>query len=164
MIMIRSIDVSSRVTPELAEILEAHANNPDAIETATLGSVRAALATGDVGEHYDADRLHPETSQTLLDELDALIEEFGVEAPAIDFLRLSASEALSRVIEAVMGEATHPPTLGDVQEAMDAGLIAHMIGEGAIEEDEDETLFEEIEDLIDRYGADAAAEEFIHYE
>ncbi len=162
--MIRSIDVSSRVSPELAEILEEHVNDPNALDSPTLGSVRATLATGDVGEHYDADRLHSETSESLLDELDALIDEFGVEAPAIDFLHRTASEALSRVIETVMGREVEPPTLGDVLEAMHDGLIAHMVGEGAIEEDEDETLFEEIEELIDRYGEEASAEEFIHYE
>jgi hypothetical protein len=162
--MIPSLDVTTRVSPELAEILEFHANNPQALETATLGSVRAALATGEAGEGYEADRLHPETSETLLRELDALIDEFGVEAPAADFIKQSASEALSRVIEAVMEQSTQPPTLADVQEAMQEGLIARLIGEGVLEEDEDETLSEEIEDLIDRYGADAPAEDFIHYE
>lgn len=162
--MIRSIDVSTRVSPELAELLEAHANNPNALENATLGSVRATLATGEAGEHYDADRLHPETSETLLAELDGLIDEFGVEAPASDFLKQTASEALSRVIEAVMEQSTRPPTLGDVLEAMDDGLVAHLVGEGVLDEDEDETLYEELEDLIDRYGEDAQAEDFIHYE
>lgn len=162
--MIRSIDVSTRVSPELAELLEAHASNPDALDTATLGSVRAALATGDTGEHYDADRLHPEMSETLLAELDSLIEEFGVEAPASDFLKQTASEALSRIIEAVMAEDTRPPTLGDVIEAMDDGLVAQLVGEGVLDEDEDDALYEELEDLIDRYGEDAQAEDFIHYE
>lgn len=162
--MIRSIDVASRVSPELAQILEAHASNPDALEPATLGSVRAALATGEAAEHYDADRLHPETSETLLSELDRLIDEFGVEAPASDFIRPTASEALSRVIEAVMEQSPHPPTLGDVIEAMDDGLVAHLVGEGVLDEDEDETLYAELEGLIDRYGEDTPAEEFIHYE
>ena len=63
-----------------------------------------------------------------------------------------------------MEEASRPPTLGDVIEAMDDGLVAHLVGEGVIEEDEDETLYEELEDLIDRYGEDAQAEDFIHYE
>ncbi len=162
--MIRSIDISVRVSPELAALLEAHANNPDALEPATLGSVRAALATGETGEHYDADLLHPETSETLLQELDGLIEEFGVEAPASDFIRLTASEALSRVIEAVMERNARPPTLGDVRAAMEEGLVAELVGEGVMDEDEDETLMQELMDLIDRYGEDAQAEDFIHYE
>lgn len=162
--MIRSLDITNRVSPELSKILEHYANNPDALEMATLGSVRAALATGEAGEGHETDRLHPETSETLLRELDALIDEFGAEAPAADFIKLSASEALSRVIETVMEQSTRPPTLADVQEAMHKGLIAHLIGEGVLDEDEDETLIEEIEDLIDRYGAEALAEDFIHYE
>ncbi|MCU0840986.1 MAG: hypothetical protein MUC79_04595 [Thiobacillaceae bacterium] len=162
--MIRSIDISSQVSPELSEILETHVNNPDAIEDVTLGSVRAALAAGDLGEFYDADRLHPETGRGLLDELDTLIDEFGGEALAIDFLRETASEALSRVIEAVMAGASRPPSLGDVRDAMHDGLLAQLVGEGAIEEDEDDTLVEEMEELIDRYGVDVPAEQFIHYE
>jgi len=39
-----------------------------------------------------------------------------------------------------------------------------LVGEGVIEEHEDETLYEELEDLIDRYGEDAQAKDFIHYE
>ncbi|MCS6785422.1 MAG: hypothetical protein NZ524_00095 [Thiobacillaceae bacterium] len=158
------MDVGIRVSPELAALLEAHVNNPDALEMPTLGSVRAALAQGSAGEGYEADRLHPETGENLLQELDSLIDEFGVEAPAADFIRPSASEALSRVIEAVMEQATHPPTLADVHEAMQSGLIAQLVGEGVLDEDEDETLMAEIEDLIDRYGEEAPAEEFIHYE
>lgn len=162
--MIRSIDISTQVSPELSEILEAHVNNPDAIEDVTLGSVRAALAAGELGDRYDVDRLHPETGGGLLDELDALIDEYGGEALAIDFLRDTASEALSRVIEAVMAGAALPPSLGDVRDAMQGGLLARLVGEGAIEEDEDETLAQELEELIDRYGVDAPAEQFIHYE
>jgi len=48
--MLRTYDPADSVSPELSEVLE-------------------SLATGDVGEAYDADRLHPETMQTLLTEL-----------------------------------------------------------------------------------------------
>jgi hypothetical protein len=47
---------------------------------------------------------------------------------------------------------------------MHDGLLAQLVGEGAIEEDEDDTLVEEMEELIDRYGVDVPAEQFIHYE
>jgi len=45
-----------------------------------------------------------------------------------------------------------------------AGLAAHLIGEGMLEEDEDDNLLTEIDALIERYGPGALAEEFIRYE
>jgi len=76
--MLRTYDPSDRVSPELSEILESLTNFAEALDLVTLGYVRAALATGDLGEAYDADRLHPDTVQSVLTELDDLIEEYGV--------------------------------------------------------------------------------------
>jgi hypothetical protein len=163
--MLRGYDPADRVSPELSEILESLSNFAESLDLVTLGYVRAALATGDLGEAYDADRLHPDTVQSVLTELDALIEEYGVEAPAVDFVSVTASEGLSRVIEAVIDTGRpNPPTLGGVREAMEQGLLARLVGEGAIEPDEDDTLPGEIEELIRRYGPDVEAERFIHYE
>lgn len=163
--MFRTFDPADQVSPQLSEILESLSNSPEALDLVTLGYVRAALATGDLGEAYDADRLHPDTMQGVLAELDDLIERYGVEAPAIEFVSVSASEGLSRVIEAVVNLGRpDPPTLDAVREAMEQGLLARLVGEGAIEPDEDDTLPGEMEALINRYGADAQAERFIRIE
>lgn len=162
--MIKNIDVASRVSSPLSVILEAHVNDPNAIQEATLGSVRAYLTASDLEERYEADLLHPETANSLLVELDDLIDEFGVEAPAEDFVTVQASEALSRVIQEVMDNADLPPTLEAVHVAMERGLVAHLVGEGAIEDDEDDTLQAELEELMDRYGPDTPAEQFLRYE
>ena len=108
--------------------------------------------------HFDIDA-------SLLDELDALIEEYGGDVLAIDFARSDASEALSRVIEAVMGDENreNPPTFGVIKDAI-LGLPARLVGDGDLEDDEDETLLEEIEALIRRHGEDALAEQFLRYE
>ena len=47
---------------------------------------------------------------------------------------------------------------------MVSGLLSRMVGEGALEDDEDDNLQAEIEALIDRFGNDALAESFIRYE
>jgi len=96
--------------------------------------------------------------------VDELIDEYGPSAPAVDFSQAMASEALSRVIEVVMDEHEDPPTLGEVHEAMIAGLVNRLVGDGVIEEDEDDTLETEIEGLIGRFGVDALAEDFLRYE
>ncbi len=159
-----SVDVACRVSPALSEILEAQADHPEAIQPATLGSVRAALVGGGLAEVYDADRLHPQTARSILSELDDLIEEFGEEAAARDFVVIEASLELSSVIQSVIDGASRPPTLESVQEAMGRGLVARLVGEGAIDPDDDETLQEELANLIRRYGPHVPAECFLRYE
>lgn len=77
---------------------------------------------------------------------DALLERYGTEAPAIDFVTAKASEQLSRVIEAAMNDPNTPqrPALGAVRAAVTRGVVARPVGEGAIDPDEDETLLGEI--------------------
>jgi hypothetical protein len=163
--MLHTYDPADWVSPELSEILETMANFADALDLVTIGYVRAALATGDLGEAYDADLLHPEIAHSLLTELDDLIDKYGAEAPAQNFVSVTASEGLSRVIEAVMDTGRRdPPTLGGVQQAMEQGLVARLVGEGVIDPDEDDTLAGEMEELIRRYGPDIQAERFIRYE
>ena len=158
------IDIASMVSEELSQVLEAAVNDPDGDESPSLASVRVNLAKM-TGEPFEADRLHFDQSRSLLQEIDDLIEQFGDDAPAIDFVSVKASEELSRVIAATMDTgASSPPTLGSVREAMLHGLVARMVGEGAIDPDDDDTLQAEIEALIDHYGQDAAAENFLRYE
>ena len=57
-----------------------------------------------------------------------------------------------------------PPTLETVKEAIISGLPARLIGDGVLEDDEDDGLLPELEGLIRRYGGDSLAEEFLRYE
>lgn len=162
-----SIDVSSRVSPRLSALLRARINNPESEQPVTLMSVRRFLADLLPADFNEAERLHHiDIEGSLIDELDALIEEFGQTALAIDFAQAAASEQLSRAIEWVSGDENreNPATLGTVREALLSGLGARMVGDGAIDEDEDDTLLSEIESLIEHFGADAIAEDFLRYE
>ena len=161
-----SIDISSGVSSNLAALIESRVNDPDAEEPVTLGSVRTYLAallpTVDEAEklhHFDID-------ESLLDELDALIEEYGEDVLAIDFVDNAASEALSQVIDTLMNDENreNPPTLGTVRDALASGLSSKLVGDGVLEEDEDDSLLAETEALIQRYGEDALAEQFLRYE
>lgn len=109
---------------------------------------------------------HFDAGESLLDELDALIEEFGASALAFDFTQAAASESLSRAIEAVINDENreNPPTLAAIRDAILAGLGARMVGDGALEDDEGDTLLSEIEALIEQFGADTLAEDFLRYE
>ncbi|MCX7897307.1 MAG: hypothetical protein N2441_05490 [Rhodocyclaceae bacterium] len=166
--MIRnSFDVATRVSPRLAGFIENCLENEDLPEPVTLFAVRNHLARMLSPEFREAERLHRfDVGDSLLDELDALIEEFGADAPAADFTSAQASEALSRVIEAVLDDEMreNPPTLGAIREAIAQGLAARLVGDGVLEEEESETLMGEVEALIERFGEDALAEDFIRYE
>ncbi len=166
--MIRnSIDIATRVTPNLSALIESCVNDPDAEQPVTLTAVRTFINGLLPLSLSEAERLHHvDIDASLLDELDALIEEFGDETLAIDFAQTTASEPLSRVIDEIVNDENreNPPTLETVKEAIVSGLPARLIGEGVLEDDEDDGLLGEIEALIRRYGGDSLAEEFIRYE
>jgi len=168
--MIRNpIDVATRVSPSLSALIENRINRSEAeteqyITLATIHDFVTGLLTGAFAEteqlhHFDID-------ESLLDELNALMEEYGETALAIDFVQETASESLSRVIDFVMNDRDqeNPPTLETVRNAIISGLSASLVGAGVLEEDEDDNLLAEIEVLINRHGADALAEEFLRYE
>lgn len=166
--MIRnSIDIATRVSPNLSALIESRVNDPDAEQPITLTMVRTFIA-GLLPPAFDeTEQLHHfDVDASLLDELDALIEEYGETALAIDFAQNTASEPLSRVIDAVINDENreNPPTLETIKEAIASGLPARLVGDGVLEDDEDDALLAEIEALIRRHGADALAEEFLRYE
>jgi len=162
-----SIDIASRVSSGLSALLSSRVNNPDCEQPVTLISARRYFAGLLPADFKEAERLHHvDVSESLLDELDALIEEFGGTALAVDFVKANASESLTRVIESVVNDENreNPPTLAAIRDALLAGLGARLVGDGVLEEDEDDTLLSEIEALIDHSGADTLAEEFLRYE
>lgn len=166
--MIRNpIDVATRVSPNLSTLIENRMNRSEPGQDITLAAMREFL-TGLLSDAFtEAEQLHHfDINESLLDELDALIEEYGESAAAVNFVQKSASEALSRVIESVISNrnSDQPPTLEAVRDALNAGLAARLVGEGVLEEDEDDNLLTEIEALINNNGTDALAEEFIRYE
>ena len=161
------IDAAVRVTPQLSALLEGRVNTPEVEQPITLAQVRFFLTDLLPAPFKEAERLHHfDVAESVLDELDILIEEYGEDALAIDFIHTHASEPLSRVIEAVIDDDSreNPPTLAVVREAMNAGLLTRLVGEGVLDEDEDDALRAEIDALIDCYGAEALAEEFLRYE
>jgi hypothetical protein len=161
------VDVASRVSSKLSALIEARIGDPDADQPVTLASVRMFLLSLLTKESKEAERLHRfDIGDSMLDELDELIEEFGSDMLAVNFAQHEASEALSTVIEAVMSDDTRDcmPTLETIREAIATGLATELVGEGLIEEDEEAVLQAEIDSLIERFGTDTLAEEFLRFE
>jgi len=166
--MIRNpIDIASRVSPELSSLIETLISQLDSSEPVTLASVRSFISHEFPGDIDEEEQMHHfDVDESLIDELDELIEQFGESAAAMDFIYAFASEALTRMIEEVMDDENreNPPTLEDVHQAILDGIGGRMVGEGVLEEDEDDGLLPEIEALLDRFGGDALAEDFLRYE
>lgn len=166
--MIRNpIDIASRVSPELSSLIETLINQLETDEPVTLASVRSFIKHELPAEIDEDEEMHHfDVDESVIDELDELIEQFGESAAAMDFIYAFASEPLSRVIEDVVSDENreNPATLATVKEAIVNGLAGRLVGEGVLEEDEDDVLMPEIENLIGRFGTDAMAEDFLRYE
>lgn len=165
--MIRNpIDASVQVSPELSVFIESRVNDSDIEISVTLGEIRDFIEGMLPSSLIESERLHQfDPDESHLGELDILIEEYGAEAPAIDFVRTAASEALTRVIETALNDDNHEsPTLADIRAAISAGLSNRLIGEGVLDEDEDDALLAELDFLIERHGLDMLVEDLIRYE
>lgn len=166
--MIRNpIDIASRVSPELSGLIETIIDRLETDEPITLASVRSFIEDDFPAELDEAEHIHHfDSVESLFDELDELIEQFGESAAAADFVYAFASEQLSRVIEEIVSDESrdNPPTLSTIKEAMEHGQVSRMVGDGSLEEDEDDVLMPELDNLIERFGADAPAEDFLRYE
>jgi len=159
------VSVDSRVSEELSEVMDAMIGNPECPEPVTLGFVRDKLKEVIAAQGREVD-LKPGSEGSLYAEAAALAEEFGEDTLAEAFVVAKAGESLSELIEAVLDRAEEDvvPTLEDVREAIVQGLAAQLVGEGIIDADEDQPLLAEVDALIERYGADALAEDVLRFD
>src|ERR1035437_4477080 len=104
--MIRNqLDSASRVSPDVTTLNKTKITQLDTGEPVTLASIRSFITNELPAEINETEQMHHfDTGESLIDELDALIEEFGESAAAVDFIYAFASEQLSRVIEEVVSD------------------------------------------------------------
>ncbi len=166
--MIRNpIDISGRVSPELSGLIQGIIDQLDTDEPITLSAVRSFIVNDLPAEIDESEEMHHfDVDESLIDELDVLIDQFGESAVAVDFVHAFASEALSRAIDALMDDQDqeNPVTLSEIRDAIVNGLGSRLVGDGVLEEDEADMLMPEVESLIEHYGSDATAEDFLRYE
>jgi hypothetical protein len=161
------IDVADSVSPQLSALIEKCVNDSVSEQPVTLVQLRKFMTDSFPDSFNDTDRMHHfGVGESIFDELDSLIEEYGEDALADDFSKTIASEALSQVIEAVVNNDNRetPPTLADVREDMTTGLLSRLVGYGVLDDDENISLLAEIDSLITRYGANVLAEGFMSCE
>lgn len=160
------IEPESRVSEALAEAMEEIINDPDLEGPVTLALVRDKLQEQLAMEGIEAERHEFGNEESLYAEIEALIDEFGEDAFAMDFTTVKASQELSSVIESILddSEADIAPTLEAIREAMANGYLAQLVGGGVIETEDEESLMGELDSLIERYGPETLAEDVLGYE
>lgn len=154
-------DVSENISYQLSGVIGAVLEDDNLAQPATLADVRQAVLAREAMPSVPLNRFSSDEMQQLYDEIDALIDEFGDDALAIRFLKPGASEALSRLMEAGMDGAGRL-TLGELFDAAEQGLLAHLIGEGEIDDDEAQTVLGELQTLIEQHGPNALVEDLDH--
>ena len=157
-------DISEEVSSELSVTLQYVISTAQDDLPVTLLMVQAMMETDLLEEMSDNGLIDPADHDSVSEELDALVESFG-DAAANGFVRPQASEILSNVIENCIdhNSDTGPPTLGQVRRALHDGLVSELISIGEIEDGEEQTIYDEIDRLIDLHGDSALAGEFLAY-
>jgi len=156
-------DLAATISDDLALVFSTLLKDPDAEQPANLRVVYKAMRKGLVAKLIADGNLDPEAEDDLLEEMQDLIEEHGGDTLAQDFVRSRVSAALEIVIQAALdGDAgVQVATLGELREAVAQGLVAHLVGMGEIDADEDETLAAEIQSLVDEHGEDTPVEDLL---
>lgn len=155
-------DVYENTSEALSAVIEKVLDDEEIAQPATLAMVREEVLKGVETVSLPLNRFSDDPVQELRDEIEFLIEEYGLDALALRFLKPRASQALTQLIEAAMDERGEP-TLGQLFEELESGLLANQIAKGEIDDDEAQTVIAELQALIDKHGADAIAEEFVRY-
>ena len=153
-------DVFENTSDELSAVISTVLDDDELAQPATLASVREAVLAEVKTITIPLNRFSSDQWQQLRDEIDFLIEEYGADALAVRFFKPWASEPLRRLIEAGLDELGEP-TLAGLFQAAERGLLANLIAQGEIDDDEAQTVIAELKNLIDRHGSDALAEEFV---
>ena len=153
-------DVFENTSDGLSALIADVLDDEELAQPATLASVREAVLAEVKTVTVPLNRFSSDQSQELRDEIDALIDEYGADALAVRFMRPWVSDSLGRLIEAGLDEIG-TPSLSEIFDAAERGLLAHLIGQGEIEDDEAQTVIAELRHLIERHGEEALAEDFL---
>jgi hypothetical protein len=153
-------DVHDNTSARLSAVIEAVLDDDNIRQPATLASVRLAI----LGIHRSAsplvNRFCSDQPPPLRDEIEALIDAYGRNALAVRFARPWAEQPLARLITAGVDESG-TLTLGGLLDAAESGLLARLVGQGELDDDEVQTTLADLQQLIERHGANALAEEYL---
>lgn len=158
--MTMATDVYENTSESLSAVIEKVLDDEEIAQPAELASLREEILKGIKTVTIPLNRFSDDQLQELRDEIDYLIDEYGKDALAVSFLKPRASQALTELIEAGIDKLGEP-TLAQLFNELESGLLANLIGKGDLDDDEAQTVIAELQALIDKHGPDAIAEEFV---
>jgi hypothetical protein len=149
----KPINGDGQTSEALAEALETIVADADDEEAVTLGAARDRLKAALAEEGRDA-RPESTNGHSVYAELQALVEEYGEDAPAREFAAMKASESLSELIEELLDHT-------EDEESVTIGLVREAVKEAMTDPHAENVLVAELDALIERYGEDALAEDVL---
>ncbi|MFW2372751.1 MAG: hypothetical protein ACN4GM_06475 [Gammaproteobacteria bacterium] len=155
-------DIYENTSEDLSSIIQKVLDDEEIAQPATLASVREEVLKDVKTITIPLNTFSTDRLQELRNEVEAMIEEYGAEAFAVRFFKPRASQALTRLIDAGMDKLGEP-TLSQLFDELEQGLLATLIAEGELGDDEAQTVTAELQTLIEKHGPDAIAEEFECY-
>lgn len=155
-------DIYEICSEALSAVIQKVLDDEEIAQPATLVSVREEILKEVKTTTIPLNSFSPDQLQELRNEVEALIEKYGDDALAIRFLKPRASQALTLLIEAGVDKLGRP-TLSELFDELQQGLLAQLIATGDLADDETQTVTAELQYLIEKHGADAFAEEFMRY-
>ncbi len=158
--MTMATDVYENTSESLSAVIEKVLDDEEIAQPAELASLREEILKGIKTVTIPLNRFSDDQMQELRDEIDYLIDEYGKDALAVRFLKPRASQALTELIDAGIDKLGEP-TLAQLFNELESGLLANLIGKGDLDDDEAQTVIAELQALIDKHGPDAIAEEFV---
>ena len=160
--MTLATDIYENTSEDLSSVILKVLNDEEISQPAKLASVRQEVLKDVKTITIPLNTFSTERLQELRNEVEALIEEYGGDALAVRFYKPRASQALTQLIDAGMDKLGEP-TLSQLFNELEHGLLANLIAEGELDDDEAQTVTAELQALIEKHGADAIAEEFVRY-
>ena len=160
--MTLATDVYENTSEDLSTVILKVLNDDEIAQPATLASVRKEILKGVKADTIPLNTFSDDRVQALRNEIEALIDEYGDYALAVRFFKPRASHSLTKLIEAGI-EKLGEPTLSRLFEELEHGLLAQLIAEGELDDNEAQTVTAELQALIEKHGSDAIAEDFVRY-
>ncbi len=156
-------ELTNTTSHELALAIQQEMNNEEHPQPPTLGSMLASMQQGLYEELVQSRRIDSDREQSIIAELESLIEDYGADALAEDFVDYSATENLAAAAHALLNSLAtdQPPTLTTLRNAITGGLCTQLVASGEIELDDEHSLITEVDELIQLHGEDTPAELFL---
>lgn len=160
--MTLATDIYENTSENLSAVIQKVLDDEEIAQPATLASVQEEVLKDVETMTIPLNTFSTDRLQELRNEVEALIKEYGEDALAVRFFKPRASQELTKLIDAGMDKRGEL-SLSQLFNELEQGLLAKLVAEGEVDDDEAQTVTAELQALIEKHGPNAIAEEFVCY-